>query len=253
MKHLILPDAHDRPGTNQDRFEWIGNLAVQRRPDVIIDIGDFADMESLCSYDKGKKEYEGRRYIKDVASARKARERLMAPIHTHNAKYPDDQYTPKLKALVGNHEARITKATSLQPELDGFLNIDDLGAVEMGWDVVPFLQPIMINGIAYCHYFTSGVMGRPIGGKSPAGMLLEKKHISCIQGHDHLLDFSCATRADGKKIMAMTVGCYFDYDMHWAGPANSIYWRGVVMLNDVKDGSFDPEAININRMKKEYS
>ena len=64
--HLIIPDVQVKPGHDYSFLKAIGNYIVKKRPDVIINIGDFADMPSLSSYDKGKKSFEGRRYKHDV-------------------------------------------------------------------------------------------------------------------------------------------------------------------------------------------
>ena len=66
--HLVIPDQHAHPDNNNDRFEWLGKLIVDLKPDVVINLGDMADMPSLCTYDKGTKGFEGRRYKQDVNS-----------------------------------------------------------------------------------------------------------------------------------------------------------------------------------------
>ena len=60
-KLLIIP-SHDN-----DRFTWLGNLIFEEKPDVVVCLGDWFDMASLSSHDKGKKSFEGRRYKQDVA------------------------------------------------------------------------------------------------------------------------------------------------------------------------------------------
>jgi hypothetical protein len=42
------------------------------------------------------------------------------------------------------------------------------------------MQPIAIGGVAFCHYFPSGVMGKPI---TSAPALLRKLHMSAFAGH----------------------------------------------------------------------
>ena len=54
-RHLVIPDSHAMPTHNNDRYEWLGKFIFDIRPDVVIDIGDSADMESLCSWDKDKR------------------------------------------------------------------------------------------------------------------------------------------------------------------------------------------------------
>ena len=43
-------------------------------------------MESLSSYDIGKKSFEGKRYIKDVESAKEAMQCLMSPLYEFNSR-----------------------------------------------------------------------------------------------------------------------------------------------------------------------
>jgi len=51
--HLIIPDVQAKPGLDFTYLRAIGNYIAKKQPDVIINIGDFADMPSLSSYDKG--------------------------------------------------------------------------------------------------------------------------------------------------------------------------------------------------------
>src|ERR1035437_4527529 len=76
--HLIIPDCQVHSGVPIQHLEWVGKYIAQKRPDVIVCIGDFADMPSLCSYDKGKKSFEGRRYVLDIEAAREAMELLVS-------------------------------------------------------------------------------------------------------------------------------------------------------------------------------
>ena len=69
MKILVLPDVQSKPGIDFTYLTRIGTYALEKKPDVIVCIGDFADMESLSSYDKGKKSFEGRRFKKDIEAA----------------------------------------------------------------------------------------------------------------------------------------------------------------------------------------
>jgi len=255
---LVIPDSHATPHHHNNRFDLLGKFIVDRKPDIIVNIGDFGDMAALCSYDKGKKSFEGRRYIEDVRSVIDAQQRMFAPLKEYNLqqrKNAKKQYKPELYLTLGNHEYRINRAVELQPELAGALSIDDLQYEKFGWTVVPYTQPILLHGVAFCHHFSSGVMGRPIGGEHPAHSLIVKMHQSCIAGHAHIRDFCERTSADGRRIMSLVVGCFLDEDQHeaYAGEANKMWWRGLVMLKDVENGQFEPEFINIRQLKKLYA
>ena len=83
-KHLVLPDCQIRPGDDTTFLTCIGQYILEKRPEVVVCLGDFADMPSLSSYDNGKKSFEGRRYSKDVVSVHTAMDALLSPIKTYN-------------------------------------------------------------------------------------------------------------------------------------------------------------------------
>ena len=57
--HFVLPDVQAKDGNDFNFLSCIGRYIVDKKPDVIVCLGDFADMESLSSYDVGKKSFEG--------------------------------------------------------------------------------------------------------------------------------------------------------------------------------------------------
>jgi hypothetical protein len=40
------------------------------------------------------------------------------------------------------------------PKLDGVLSLKDLAYEEYGWEVHPFLEVVVVEGVAFSHYFT---------------------------------------------------------------------------------------------------
>ena len=151
MKHLVIPDCQIKPGDSLEFLEHVGNYIVEKKPDVIIHLGDFADMESLSSYDVGKKSFEGRRYTKDIEAARKAMQTLLGPLVKFNKNAQETkkkQYKPRLVFCLGNHEQRIQRAINDDPKLEGLIKYEDLPYED--WEVHDFLKPVFIDGIAYC-------------------------------------------------------------------------------------------------------
>lgn len=232
MKHLIIPDSHAHPDYDNDRFEALGEFIVQEAPDIVINIGDFADMPSLSSYDKGRRSAEGRRFEDDVESLRDAQRRLFAPIK---------KTRKKLNILwvltLGNHEDRVERATQKDPELYGALSLpfDPL------WEKHAFLKKVVLDGIAYSHYFPSGVMGRPISGENIGKTLCMKLHHSAVQGHSHIFDHSERSVINGRKIFGLSCGCFIHpkFKEGWNEPMEHMYWRGVVVLEGVHKGYYD--------------
>jgi hypothetical protein len=201
-------------------------------------------MPSLSSYDKGKREFEGRRYTKDIDAAKWAMDALMEPLRAAPG------YNPRLVLTLGNHEERIERATSLQPELDGLISTDDLEYEAHGWEVLPFLKVTTIGGIAFSHYLVSGVMGRPI---TTASALLAKRHMSAVVGHQQGFQIATAVRADGRMLTGIIAGSCYEHDEGYMGPQGNTHYRGMVMLNDVRDGEFDVMPVSLNFLKRRYA
>lgn len=238
---LILPDAHAAAGCDNNRFEWLGHYLLDIKPDIFLCLGDFADMPSLSSYDKGTRGFEGRRYKKDVEVTHDALQKLFGPLKEYNkqrARNKKQQYSPETVLVLGNHEGRIDKATQVHPELHETIKIEDLGYSGYFQKIVPYKDIVLVEGFAVSHYFVSGLMGRPIGGERAAHNLLNKQGMSCISGHSHLLDMAARTKADGQKMMGLVAGCYTHPEAieGWNANTAALWWNGVVLLEDVADG-----------------
>jgi hypothetical protein len=250
---LVVPDAHAKPGVSNERFEWLGNYIAEKKPGVVISIGDFADMQSLSSYDLGKASAENQRYEKDVKATRDALRKMMLPVVAEMQRVNKKGlvWNPEFHITLGNHEQRIDRYMDDNPQLMGALSVDDLGFKECGWNVVPFLQPLEVEGIVFQHYFTSGVMGRPIAGDHAAANAVKKNLASCVFGHSHLRSLWETVDCLGRKRIGVNVGCFFEHDEHYT-KENHRFWRGLVRLHDCHDGQFNPEFVSMNYLKKHY-
>jgi len=248
--HMFIPDVQAKPDLDFSYLTAIGNYMVAKKPDVVICIGDFADMESLSSYDKGLKSFEGRSYQKDIWAAREAMDALLTPLFEYNKKQAETrhkQYKPRMVMTLGNHEERINRVLNEDRKLEGLISTDDLPYQD--WEVFPFLEVAIIDGIAYSHYFVSGTMGRPIG---TAQAMLNKKHMSCIAGHQQGRQIAYARRADGKEMTAIICGSCYEHDEAYLGAQGNNHYRGFYLFHNVDDGSFDECAVPIHYVKEHY-
>ncbi len=242
---LCIGDSHSHPDFANDRYDWLSEYIKDTRPDVVVDIGDSADMAALCQYDKGKRCAEGRRYEDDITAYQDSNERTWGFLKRTR------RYNPRRVKTLGNHEHRIDRATQEAPELYGKLSMSDLDQ-EKYWEVYPFLEAATINGVRFAHYMPSGTMARPIGGEHLGAALLKKNFVSCVVGHTHTFDYSVRHTPDGDPVIGLGIGCYFDYWAEYAGPANLMYYRGLVRLNNVENGNYDVEQISLDRLRKAY-
>lgn len=253
IKHFYIPDCQVKPTHDTSYLTRVGQYIVDKKPEVVICGGDFADMPSLSSYDVGTKSFEGRRYKDDIAATHRAMEHLLSPLREYNSKARKghrERYLPRLVLTLGNHEQRIVKATNNDPKLDGVLSIEDLQYKEFGWEVYPFLDVVVIDGIAYSHYFTSGVLGRPC---TTAAAQLNKKHMSCVAGHQQGLQIATGHRADGTRLTSIIAGSCYQHDEVYMGPQGNKHWRGCLMLHEVHDGEFDLMPVSLGYLERRYA
>lgn len=251
MKIAVIPDCQVRPGDDTRFLTNIGRYLEEKEPDVIVNIGDFADMPSLSSYDIGKKSFEGRRYKADVEAAKNAMAALLAPIKERRKRDIEGhryRYNPRLVLTLGNHEERILRAVNNDAKLDGTIGIEDL-EYDKDWEVYDFLQPVVIEGVAFCHYFVTGVAGRPA---SSAQAQLNKQHMSCVAGHQQGLQIATGHRANGDRLTSIIAGSCYEHNEDYLGYQGNKHWRGMLMLHEVKDGNFDLMPVSLDFINKRY-
>ena len=252
--YLICPDIHSHPDHHNDRADWLGQFIKDRKPDVVVNMGDTWDLPSLSSFDKGKASFNGANYERDIDSGLDFQDRMWHPIKKSKKKQPRKVF------LEGNHEHRLNKVLEYEPHLAG----DRYGISYKNFQLEHYYHDIVmyeggtpgiitLDGISFAHFMVSGLMGRPIGGDHHAASLLAKNYSSCVVGHSHTADFAIRSGSNGKKIMGLVAGVYQDYDSGWAGSCNRLWWRGLVYLRNVEDGVYDPEFISLETLKKEYS
>jgi len=241
--HLVIGDPHCNPKASNDRFLWAGKLARDLKPDTIICMGDLSSLDSLSSYDKGKKSFEGRRYKKDIDHAHDALEKFNKGLNGRRS---------RKVMLLGNHEDRIDRIVDETPELDGTISTKDLKFKEFGWEVIAYQEPVAIDGVHYCHNYPTGIMGKPISGDSIARSLLLKNKVSSTVGHCHLFDYSMCTVPTGRKVIGLSAGCYLHHKEDYARNTQRLWWSGLIVKRNVRQGEYDIETVEYNTVKRRY-
>lgn len=256
LKHLIIPDTQCKPGVPDDHLEAAGNYAAHKQPDVIIHLGDHWDMPSLSVYDSNaRKVREKRAYLEgpgsdsDIEAGNRGLAKFMAPIQAHN-KGRRKKYRPKLIMLRGNHEDRIRRACEEYPWLGKAIGEHHFNDKALGWKVIPYLKPITIDGVAYCHVFTNPMTGKPIGGQ--AHTRLKTIGFSFTMGHQQVLDYAVRFLANGTEQRALICGAFYQHDEDYKGFQGNAHWRGLVMKHDVRHGRYDPMFVSIDWLRKNY-
>ena len=241
-RYVVIPDTQTKPGVPLQHLEWAGRYIAEKRPDVVVHIGDHWDMPSCSSYDKGKKSFEGRRYKEDVEVGNRAMGLLLGPIKKKRG------YHPEMHFFMGNHEYRIARLIEAEPWLEGICGYQNLDLD--GWVVHDFLETAELDGILFSHYYANALSGRPIGGS--AHNLLAKVGKSCVMGHRQVLDMAVKELPDGTQRRALIAGSFYQHVEEYKGLQGNGHWRGIIMLNEVADGMWDQAEVSLDFLRRKY-
>lgn len=248
---VVIPDTQVHEGVDISYLNHISQYICEKKPDYVVHIGDHWDMPSLSSYDFGKRQFEGRRYRLDVAAGNYGMDVLTQPLLDESNRLERNKkkrWTPKLHFLLGNHENRINRAVDNDAKLEGAIGLHDLNL--NNWQVHEFLDPLFLHGVAFNHYFTTGLAGRPA---STASAQLNKQHMSCIAGHQQGLQIATGKRADGALLTSVIAGSGYPHEEAYLGVQGNKHWRGILVLNDVHDGEFDLMPVSLKYLEKKYA
>lgn len=244
-RHYVIPDTQVKKGVPLDHLRWIGLDIKDRKPDVVIHLGDHWDFPALSRHDPlGSKAMEGARVEDDIAAGNEALELLTRSM----GKFPGRKVM-----LEGNHENRMERAINADPRLAGTLGYHLLNRERLGWEVVPYFcgapGQVQIDGVVYAHYFAAVNTGRAIGGT--ANNKLNHVGEPFVQGHVQGLDVGNKQFATGKIKQGLVAGSAYLHDENYKGMANS-HWRGVLVLNEVRDGSFCAMPLTLDYLCRKY-
>lgn len=245
--HLLIPDLQDEPGRTQRHFDWIGKYIAEKQPEVIVQIGDWTDMASLSSWDRGKKSFEGRRYSRDIESFRKSIERL----ESHFPK----RYKPRKVFTCGNHEDRVDRYMSDNPEIDTLEHPMDVLA-EYGWECYAFQVPVTVDGVTYAHLFPRTSKGTTSAASVRNGAASARAQVmanqgTTIAGHKQGLDIASFPSRTGIR-WGIIAGSAYPFKCAYQGPQGQDYFRGILRLKGVRKGDFSLDMQSLRELKERY-
>ena len=83
--------------------------------------------------------------------------------------------------------------------------------------------------------------------------MLKNAGFSFVQGHSQGLKMGKHYLADGTKRLGIVAGSFYDHDEDYMGrQGNKAHWRGIIQLNEVKDGGADVCEISLDYLKRKY-
>ena len=254
-KHAFIPDTQVAPGVKTDHLEAAGRYLLEKRPDVIVHAGDHWDMSSLSMYDKpAAKGFNHEDTAEDFESGNEALERLDAPITAWNRAHRGaKQYHPRKILLRGNHENRVVRATINEPWMRNVL----LGQFNnRDWEVIPFLKPIRVDGISYCHFFPRSASGRVMNnrrGQANARLQVMREGMSCTAGHLQGLDSHIQMVGARTRRRGIIAGSFYQHEPDYLSPQGQHHWRGILLKHEVRAGDFDLLEVSMAYLLRAYT
>lgn len=241
---FVIADTQCKPSESLEYILWVGRYISDKKPDIVIMIGDWWDMPSLSSYDKGKASAEGRRFKDDLEAGNKGMELLNLELSK------DPTYQPRKVFCKGNHEHRIDRYVEDNPELQGTIGTEFLPLESYGWEVHDFLHPVEIEDIYFVHYLANPMTGKPYSGT--ASSILKTVGKSFVVGHKQVLDITIRPTIDGKQQIGIVNGACYPFNEKYKGVFGNVHYRGITVLTEVKDGFGLPSFVSLEHMKEKY-
>jgi hypothetical protein len=252
-RHLVIPDTQVRPGVPLEHLNWLALAILDYKPDVIVHLGDHWDMPSLSKYESpGSAFMEGKRIKADIEVGNEAFAPIGAVITAEMERLrlgKRKRWTPECHYLRGNHDERVSRAVKDNPKLEGFLSLDML-KVPVPFAVHPFLEIVEIDGVAYSHYFSNIHSGKAIGGS--IDNRLNRIGKSFVQGHQQGLLYGVRQFPGKLARHGLVAGSFYLHDEHYRDAQSNGEWRGIVVLNEVRDGNYDVMPLSMDYLRRKY-
>lgn len=251
---IVWTCAHASPEVSNERFDWLGSLIEDIKPDYVVDLGDGADMRSLNTYDtRYPQAIVTQSYEADIECYNEAMDRIWGRYRVSKKK------RPFRIGFEGNHEHRIKKALAHDPRLEGqkygvsFKHLqtdywfDEYHYYDNGGPAIADY-----DGVSYAHYFSAGNFGSAMSGIHHAYGLLQKRNHSSTCGHSHKRSVYFKDDAHPTPIIGLVAGCFKGAEETWAGQSNRDWWKGVVIKREISNGCYEPEFVSLERLRKAY-
>lgn len=228
----------------------MGKLAKDEGVDWVVQIGDFASLDSLNSHIPnetlaGKTKNP---YAKDMVSLKEALGELNAGLGL---------YKPKKHVTLGNHERRAWIYEEDHPETAGTLTGELLQTLEdAGWGHTPYGEYKFVEGVGFIHAAINR-LGKTFGGKNAEATIANDAMFDIVIGHSHVWRAIRSPKVGhSNHVTVLNLGCALpeghveNYVLHGA---LSGWWWGTNILTVESNKITGINAIPMSELKRRYS
>lgn len=199
IRVVCIGDAHDSPAIpDKSRFRWIGKYITETKPDIVIQIGDFATLDSLNGHIPNES-YHGKTkptFIADMVSFNEALGEMNIPdgIEKH--------------CTLGNHERRLYLFEDRAPEAYGMMQHELQSVFDRHkWTFSPYGVPYVLGGVSFVHACLNS-LGKTFGGKNAENTIANDAIGDWVIGHSHRERMHRAAKLGANNyVKIINVGC----------------------------------------------
>jgi predicted phosphodiesterase len=233
-KIVVLPDIHT-PNHNQNAIKPVLSFIKFYKPDILIQLGDFCDWDSLSTYDVSSecdivtidREVSEANYVLDAidnACQEKCRKIMLGG--NHEKRYP--KYKVNQGSEVEKRKLREFSTWALEYNL-----------YSRGWEYFDYGKNLQIGKIVFTHgWFSSGNAAKKMSECFPGR--------NVIYGHTHKHEVYGTIDERGLPIEAESIGTLSNFDLSYLNGKPATNWvNGFLWIDVLADGTFTKHFVNI--------
>jgi hypothetical protein len=188
------------------------------------------EFETLSFWLKDKKRtLEGKRLVKEYKGFDRE---ILTPL--------EKAVSDKCKKIyfIGNHEARVDTAIDTEPNLEGFIEIENnLHLKNRGWKVIPYNQFFKLGRLHLMHGF--------YWNKYHAAKSVEECGRSVLYGHVHDIQEFTKNSLTNEVHKGKSIGCLCDTNPSWKRGKPNRWVNAFSVVYVYEGGCFNEYTINI--------
>lgn len=226
-KILVVSDSHINPAQETPEELWyrLGKYCAKSKPDIIIHLGDVADLSSQAWKIAARGPYSLEKETEKVIEVLDSFEEALDEYNREQRRKKKKMYKPSKYLTLGNHDVR-----------NGVTVIEDI-FTSNGWNVVDYLEPLSLRGITFCHSMHKGLSDLMC---TTAQELVENWHGNIVVGHGHHKDFyESYSKGTHQKITGLKCPMFSVEEYDWANQTQLKWSRGFTEITTNFFDTFD--------------
>lgn len=246
-KHVFVPDVQAKEGVPIEHLAWAAKYICAKKPDVIVLAMDWWDYPAFSYWATNKADFKMRNAMRDFLAGLHAWDTFFAVLRAEKAK---SGYAPMVVCTEGNHDARVWRFLQEDSRADRSFPTPRQVAEAEGCLWYPYLTPVVIDGVSYCHFFANPMTGKPYGGQMETR--LKTIGHSFTMGHQQTYLMGCRSLDNGETQRGLVAGSFYQHDEDYKGSQGNHHKRGIFIKHAVENGDYNLMEVDMAFLRRRY-